>query len=236
MLTAFIFASEACTKKDDKDNKNTIENKDKEVEKDKDKEKDKSFIEDDEDKAQGLAGWEIIFQKQVGKITNKTSYKDLEAEFGAKSLQKDEFCIEGDCQPATKIVEAGKDMVSVVWTDNTKKKINFIQILSPRIKLPDGTHIGTTLKTLVRKNDNKPITFSGFDWGMSGNVIDYNKGKLDKSSKDYSLGLGYDREDMKIKMPPALMGDVKVMSNNPILSKIPIKVDRIQVFFANDRK
>ncbi|TAE19681.1 MAG: hypothetical protein EAZ95_01395 [Bacteroidetes bacterium] len=240
LLLAFSVSWGACQKKEtekkqDKSADEIAQKDDKKQEQD-DKGKDK------ETKKKGLEGWEVVPQKSVGAITANMKYADLEEAFGKENLKKDEFCIEGDCRPATKVLENDKEMVSVVWENETKRKIEFIQVLSARIKLPNDIHLGTTLKTLVKKNGGKAIKFSGFDWDMSGNIQDYNKGNLDKTVGDYSIGLAQDKEGFdakKAKLTEAqmnmVMGDVTLTSTMPIFEKLPVKVDRIHVFFRTEK-
>jgi hypothetical protein len=215
-----------------KNDQNQDKEKDKEKS-DKDETKDKS----DKSKVKTLEGWEVVPQKSVGKITRLTSYKQLEEIFGAGNLKKSEFCIEGNCMPATKVLEEGKEMVNVVWEDDAQKKVSFIELISPRIKLPNGIHIGTTLGTLERKNGGKAIKFSGFGWDFSGNVTGYSGGALEKMVGDYSIALELEETDSKGKKSSyeGVSGDITLLSTHPKVAKLPISVRNIQVFFNNEK-
>jgi hypothetical protein len=80
---------------------------------------------------------------------------------------------------------------------------------------------------------------------MSGNIQDYGKGDLAKTVGDYSIGLAQDKEGFdakKAKLTEAqmnsVMGDVTLLSTMVVFEKLPVKVDRIYVFFrtAKDDK
>ncbi len=228
LLFALTLVVSACKKEAEK----------KTVSEEKSKDESKKDNSKEEDEPQGLSGWEIVAQESVGKITPKMSYTDLEEAFGKENLKKHEFCIEGNCQPATKVLEEGKDMVSVVWADKAQKRVDFIEILSRRIKLPNGVHIGTTLSSLERKNGGKAIKFSGFGWDFSGNIQDYSGGALSKISKDFNLALGIEETNKKGEKTiyEGIGGDITLVSTNPKIAKLPIFVDRIKIFFEQKKK
>ncbi|MGH8026729.1 MAG: hypothetical protein ACREO0_08375 [Pseudoxanthomonas sp.] len=101
-------------------------------------------------------------------------------------------------------------------------------------KLASGVGIGTSLAEL-RKINEKPFTFSGFDWDYGGTVIDWQNGKLQPANDSAVF------ERVQLRMPEGDSGDQQYpvgdsgfSSDDPRWADLGITVGGISVSFPGE--
>ena len=81
------------------------------------------------------------------------------------------------------------------------------------------------LSELIRSN-GRPFTFTGFDWDYGGTVTDWHGGRLEGTQ----VRLSYAVERLPAGgLPPELLGDRTIMSDDPLLDELGLFVSEFTV-------
>jgi len=176
----------------------------------------------------------LITAQSFDRITNTTSYKDLQKLYGAANVKDDiDFGPEGgDSIKVTKVFAETKKEMVVYWTEKGfHKKVASVECYQEGAPYYTGdtVKIGSTLKKLLQVN-GKRIDFSGMDWDYGGFISSYNKGKLANAAITYSLGSG---KNMSTK----LSGEGQFNTDMALVKKNlnNIKVIRLSVDFVKSK-
>ncbi len=97
-------------------------------------------------------------------------------------------------------------------------------------KSSTGVYVGMSIDELQRIN-GRPFTFSGFGWDYAGGVISWNGGTLEGKGIAVQLSEGPVVPSRKVtdEERNAVLGDVEVQSDNPVLSVYAPRVWSISV-------
>lgn len=183
----------------------------------------------------GADTWAIVACQQVGRITPATTPAMLSRWYGT-AVKADSFCVESQCSPASVIYDGAEPMVMVVWDTDHPDHLQTVQILSPRISLPNGLRLGSTLGDIIQRNDGQEVQFSGFGWDYGGFVSGYGSGKLTKEMACTSLriDIGQDTyQDIPAAQLDSLSGDrtVSSLQHVPPALQASIKITAIYLDF-----
>ena len=181
-------------------------------------------------------GYLIVPGRSVGKIGASTTRADLVRMFGAANVKEARIPLgEGETAPGTVVFPGDKKRrIEILW--NSKKLINTVSITgkSSLWHTADGISLGTRLSKLEELN-GKPFSFSGLGWDYGGNILSWEQGRLEKKLKGMWPTLGSDDDN---PTPPsdfqAILGDIKVRSNNPSARRVKISVSQIRVVLNAD--
>ncbi|MFN8672007.1 MAG: hypothetical protein U0457_07990 [Candidatus Sericytochromatia bacterium] len=178
--------------------------------------------------AQAGNDFEINPGKNVGKITAKTTYKDLEKLYGAKNLKnkKERFIPDSDeTTDITYVHENKPEELKVLWRD---KKLLYVVITNKKskYKTKEGIKVGSTMSEVTKAN-GKAFDFSGFAWDFGGRVTNWNKGKLDAYKGKISFVFDY---ESKTNPETKFLGDITLKSDAKGLDKMKPFVHELEVF------
>lgn len=149
--------------------------------------------------AKNIHDFTIVPGLRVGKITEKTTRKDLGRFYGEKNIKDkvinvgDEylemaqvsFLFSNDCENTTKIIWKSKKMREVKRIIITGSKSKW--------KFSNGIRIGTRLKELEKLN-GKPFYLYGFSWDGSGLVTTFEDGALWKYFMKASVSFSFAKD------------------------------------------
>ena len=133
--------------------------------------------------------------------------------------------------------------VEILWSDSAAKKgmisatlvsdaDYYAEKLEPgKWKSCTGAYLGMSTDALQKLN-GRPFKFSGFGWDYGGGVMSWENGTLDKKGIAVQLSEGSSAE-LSQDETNQVLGDVPVMSNNPVLQKLKPRVWSISVAKIN---
>lgn len=177
--------------------------------------------------------------QKIGTILNaEVTEQKLKATFGAKNvINATVGTVEGQTSPGTTLFPGDpKRRVQFTWKNPKKRdRVEMIRVVddfsSRWATVPAGIRIGTSLAQLEKLN-GKPFTISGFDWDYGGNIVSFNKGKLDKILKSRDgktiIALRLNPPTGK-SVSEGLLGDREILSNNKALRQLAPRVTSIQL-------
>lgn len=181
--------------------------------------------------------WLIVPGERVGPITSKTTRADLTKLFGAENLKDEKIhLVEGTYGPATWVYPKNvKKRLAIVWTDDSKKKIEFVRLTGSvsEWRTLDGITLGTRLTKLQVMN-GKRFRFYGFSWDYGGSVTDWDGGKLGSEIALMPLRLSDEtarRDALTEQQRESLMGDRELWSDNELVQKLDPWVWQMMVTF-----
>lgn len=151
---------------------------------------------------------------------------ELEQKFGKENITIDTIWgAEGMFYMGTKIFARTPKEIIISWDDTLKhNKITSCTVncgydvetgtlsLSKFWKSKTGISLGTSLKELVELN-GKDFTFLGLGWDYGGELISWNKGKLETGK--ITVTLGTSSYDNLPKAYEKIIGDQEFSSSNP---------------------
>ena len=170
----------------------------------------------------------------AGAITAKSTFADLQHEFGAAHVKKAQIDVgEGQTIPGVKIYEGDPTRaLSIYFKEKTETPESVVVRVSydkdydalpakSRWHTADGITLGTTLEELEKLNAG-PFTLAGFGWDYGGTVITWGEGKLrDKYQKNGSLVLRLQPPDTAPgDQQDKVSGDGSFKSDNPAMQQI----------------
>ncbi len=171
---------------------------------------------------------DIVFLEDMFKFKNEN---ELAQKFGKENITTDTIWgAEGMFYMGTKLFAKTPKEVIISWNDTlTHSKIVSLTVncgydnetgkymLHKFWKSKTGISLGTSLKELVELN-GKDFTFYGLGWDYGGEIISWNKGKLEKAGLAITLGtVGFDNQpDAYTK----IVGDQEFSSSNPNAVKL----------------
>jgi hypothetical protein len=169
--------------------------------------------------------------KSVGEIDRTTTKAQLVKLFGQQNVQDARLQrAEGETVPGTVLYgQDKKRRLEITWTKNAVVQDVQIKGKSSLWHTTEGISLGTTLADLQRLNA-KPFKFSGFGWDYGGQILSWEKGKLERSLKGLWCAL-----EMEIDPPPpkadqkALVGDRELYSTEVKNPKVKIFLNLITV-------
>ena len=168
--------------------------------------------------------------RRIGMITAETTPEQLTELYGADNVRADSISLgKGFKVAGYKVFPGTAAEIGVIYP-NEAMRVRDLQVTidlgSTEWKSrQNGVGIGTTVEELEEYNGH-PFTFMGFDWDYAGVVTDWQGGAL----TDHRLRLGYDFANRdKIELHKTLVGNQKVVANNPYLDDVDVEVIQIIV-------
>jgi hypothetical protein len=185
--------------------------------------------------AKAVTDTSIIPGKKVGPITSKTTRRDLVRIFGASNLKDtEEDRGEGARTFAVTKVNLGRSgSLTVLWEDNARNKVSYVEVQALGWKTPDGVGVGTSLNDLRRILGEFKI--NGLGWGLGNRVYDLQMKKLPRYYENLSLMVDAD-EKLAQKFPKqyqAVLGEQQLPASHPNWKPLGIKVTSLDVFFGS---
>ncbi|MEO5948158.1 MAG: hypothetical protein ABIP79_15175 [Chitinophagaceae bacterium] len=173
----------------------------------------------------------LVTDSSWGAITGKTDIQGLREIFGEANVVDERICgLEcTDSIDVTKIYKETNKEFIIYWADSFyHKSINMIECYAEGAPYhtATGLKMGRSMQDILTEN-GKPINFLGFGWDYGGNIISYNKGKLDSSNIKFRLDLPGEVENQ------TLFGDTELSTTNPDFKEYFDKmlINRIYLFF-----
>jgi len=170
--------------------------------------------------------WKLIPYKQVGPINDRFTEQDLINTFGAANVKRETVGRRwGETIPATILFPETKNKVTIEWLDGKPyQRIKKLRIEEDGSdwQTAEGIRIGTTFDDLKRINQG-PFQFYGFDWEYAGKVDDWQGGNIHK----------YMTVFLTPKNPkavfPAMLGDSLYLSEHPKANEAGFYVSSIEI-------
>lgn len=175
----------------------------------------------------------LVTDSAWGQIDRNTDISGLKKIFGADAITDERIC-GAECIDSVDVTFIHKDQPSqltVYWDDSAyHKTIAFIQAdkAGSPYHSSAGIHIGSSLRDLLAVNGAQ-IDFSGFDWDYGGSIESLNRGALENSAVNYSLGIGDEQG------ADDLSGDRKFTTNMPVVKKALDKIRVTEIRLVFDR-
>ncbi|WP_146052679.1 hypothetical protein [Aquimarina sp. I32.4] len=151
-----------------------------------------------------------------------------------KILQDTIFFEEEYYEIGTKIFPNTKNELSILWKNQDKhSNPKYILVSHPKSewKFKNGIGIATSLKQLEKIN-KVPFCFLGFEWGFSGAIINWNKGKLENYFAKYQrVYLRLEPESYTEVLPDEFIGDTEINSSHKLIQQFNPKIYAIRIGF-----
>lgn len=173
-------------------------------------------------------------------ILEFTSEADLIKEYGKESVTYDTIWgYEGYFTMGTYLTVDTLAHIEIVWTDSASRKglisatlvsdaDYYATTIAPgKWKSCTGVYVGMSTDDLQKLN-GRPFKFSGFGWDYGGGVMGWESGTLDGKGISVQLSEG-GSADLPENEINQVLGDVTVMSDNPVLKKLNPRVWSISV-------
>lgn len=180
--------------------------------------------------AAGAADRTYVPGQRIGMITATTTPDELVEIYGRENVRADSVALgKGFFVNSYTIFPETTSEINLVYP-NEQMRVNDSQVTidlgsTDWKSAQNSVGIGTTLEELQNANGHN-FTFMGFDWDYGGVVTDWQGGAL----TDHRLRLGYDfanREE--VDLHHLLVGNQKVVTNNPYLKDVDVKVIQVIV-------
>lgn len=201
--------------------------------------------------SESIHDWIIVPGERFGPITKETSESELIEIYGADVVRRVDLPVEESeslYDPGTVIFpDDPLRKVSIKWHDEENYRYPselYVWGDSSLWKTDRGITLGTTVRELEVLN-GKPFGLAGFGWDYGGTVLDSNGGVLvelgfedpDKPSSDWLrrtllLRVGpkpRPRKDVSMEEYQTITGDIRLLSDHPVLRKVTLKVHDIIV-------
>lgn len=201
--------------------------------------------------SKSLHDWIIVPGERFGPITKQTSESELIEIYGADVVRRVDLPVEESeslYDPGTVIFpDDPLRKVSIKWHDEENYRYPselYVWGDSSLWKTDRGITLGTTVRELEVLN-GKPFGLAGFGWDYGGTVLDSNGGVLvelgfedpDRPSSDWLrrtllLRVGpkpRPRKDVSMEEYQTITGDIRLLSDHPVLRKVTLKVHDIIV-------
>lgn len=172
------------------------------------------------------------------------SEAELKQKFGAAHVKFDTIWgAEGNFGFGTYLDKGTKDEVQLIWKDSTRTSgvstaiaVSFFEKdgnsnFDNKWSSSKGVKLGMTTDNLEKLN-GKAFLFSGFGWDYGGQVIDWQKGKLDETPMGIELTEGLNGNNLSESDGNEILGDRDVRSDNKVVKKMQPRVYRISVYVA----
>lgn len=172
----------------------------------------------------------IIPNKSFGLITSSTVKTELNKLYGTEKIQETiVFSYEGINIEGTEVIfDDTTDNFTIEWNDdNLTPKIIRIMNQNSHWKTKEGIGIGSTLKEVENAN-GKTFTIYGYeiDSYLAGTIKNWNSGNLQGLNLQFRI-----TKDLPTEEYLKIMGDDGILSDNPLLEKADLQVEKILVVF-----
>ena len=178
------------------------------------------------------AAYLCVPYQQFGKILPTHTLQDLETIFGKENIGVDSLFAEGTYVGLQTVIFKGKpEEVFVSWQEQEQPFLRILQVITAQdgspYKTKEGLSSASNLNDLVKANDGKVLSFSGFDWDYGGSCCEGFSEKL--------KGLGFNLEFAEPQNPltdeerSSISGDQTVRSDNPVFQKNTVNVLEMRV-------
>jgi hypothetical protein len=169
----------------------------------------------------------LIQDGRVGKISKKTTKKDLIRLFGAANIEDFiDRAPEGTGNtPASHVKVGGKLVMDVLWKNSKRQQASSVRIYDSRWRTADGIAVGTKIRQLHQKFGT--FKFSGFGWDYGGVPYAGNQ-KLDQYRQNQQVGflLGLPEGTCRpVSKCESVLGDgVELTSADKVLTELNAQV------------
>lgn len=167
--------------------------------------------------------------------------QDLISRYGKNNVSYDTIWgAEGFYTMGTFVKVDDESRVEVMWADSAKRSTMISatlvsngdyyadRILTGKWKSCTGVALGMSLEELQNIN-GRPFKFSGFGWDYGGGVISWEGGTLEGKGLAIQLSEGSGSDELTLEENTSVLGDVPVMSDNPVARKLKPRVWSISV-------
>jgi|GEM_PF-1227054 len=205
--------------------------------------------------SESINDWIIVPGERFGPITKQTSESELIEIYGAGVVRREDLPVEESeslYDPGTVIYpDDPLRKVSIKWHDEENYRYPseiYVWGDSSLWRTDRGITLGTTVRELEALNE-KPFGLAGFGWDYGGTVLDSNGGVLvelgyqdpDKPSSEWLrrallLRVGpkpLPRRDVTMEEYDSITGDIRLLSDHPVLRKVKLKVHDIIIRYDN---
>lgn len=190
--------------------------------------------------------WIIVPGERVGPITPKTTFAELQRQFGMQNVRRQQIEIgEGFEEPGAMVYpESDSKRLAVLWRDGKEPEGPATVMICYRDdaagtcewKTQEGITLGTTLSRLEALN-RRPFKLTGFGWDYSGTVTSWNGGQLENvlNRKGRLIVRLLPRDDKPTPESAQVQGDRDFSSAHPAMRKLEPRVYALTQEFAPDR-
>jgi hypothetical protein len=174
-------------------------------------------------------------------ILNAGNEQELISRYGKNNVSYDTIWgAEGFYTMGTVVKVDEHSRVEVMWADEAKRETMISatlvsngdyygdKIQSGKWKSCTGVALGMSLEELQNIN-GRPFQFSGFGWDYGGGVISWEGGTLEDKGLAIQLSEGSGSDELTLEENTSVLGDVPVMSDNPVARKLKPRVWSISV-------
>jgi Tfp pilus tip-associated adhesin PilY1 len=190
--------------------------------------------------------WKIVPGERIGPVTPLTTFADLQQQFGAENVRREQIDIgEGFEEPGAMVYPgSASKRLAVLWRNGKESEGPATVMIcygdnptdTCEWKTEEGVTLGTTLSRLEALN-RRPFRLSGFGWDYSGTVTSWNSGQLEKVLNRKG------RLILRL-LPPGtrptpeykqVQGDSDFSSGHPAMQKLAPRVYALTLQFAPER-
>ena len=176
--------------------------------------------------------WLVVADTRAGPVSDTTSEQDLIGLLGPQQVtSRDVYLAEGFCAFGSVLYPDTPDELEVIWTDSTRSLPSAarLSVAGSRWRSSEGVAVGTSLAELEQKSGG-PVEFMGFGWDYGGGS------SWREGGGTLALRLAPNQDSLdRVMRDPALMqvmGEQLVRSDNPLIARLDVRVDRMMVSFG----
>jgi Tfp pilus tip-associated adhesin PilY1 len=190
--------------------------------------------------------WKIVPGERIGPLTPMTTFADLQQQFGAENVRREQVDIgEGFEEPGA-IVYPGSasKRLAVLWRNGKEPEGPATVMIcygdnpagTCEWKTEEGVTLGTTLSRLEALN-RRPFRLSGFGWDYSGTVTSWNSGQLENvfNRKGRLIVRLIPRDSKPTPEYRQVEGDGDFSSGHPAMQKLDPRVYALTLQFEPER-
>ncbi|BAZ05473.1 hypothetical protein [Calothrix sp. NIES-3974] len=172
----------------------------------------------------------IVPGKSVGQITKRTKRADLAKLFPSSRFKDEQVLFFGGEveMPGTKVT-IGKNEIIVLWTNKSRNQAAGVMILDPTWQTPEGVGVGTTLAKL-RQLAGREFKMTGFGWDYGG-IPQLRNTKLKYDNLTIQMTFSETASQKYPQQVQKVSGDHELLSNNPNLRNLDVRIFRIIAMF-----
>lgn len=172
----------------------------------------------------------IVPGKSVGKITKRTKRADLSKLFPSSRFKDEQVLFfGGDVEMSGTRITIGKNEIIILWTNKTRNQAAGVMILDPTWQTREGVGVGTTLAKL-RQLAGREFKMTGFGWDYGG-IPQLKNTKLKYDNLTIQMNYSETASQKYPQQAQKVSGDQELLSNNPNLRNLDVRVFRIIAMF-----
>lgn len=184
-------------------------------------------------------GWWIDPGRGFGHVSENTSAEELREAYGPSTVLSGEISIgEGFCAPGVRVFPGTGYEFEVVWADSTASRPAFARVSGSGgpWRTGSGVRLGTGLDELEEIRGG-PVSFSGFGWDYGGRATWEEQGGavVLELRPDPGALRTLERKHPDDPRVDALYGDRTILSDQPLVDELGIRVASIAIFWAEPR-